>query len=235
MREDISDNIWFLILAVIIISYSAFLGLKDCWKETLSWGLIIESFAVFFAWNFAMERLRLFCRINGVLQLFMLNRGNAPFSEAFTAFVLVVVEVMQLFKGITLYRTIFLLYGILMLWIRYDTVPYLINRFRGIYDCYPPERNTVIPPDAGAETVAVVTDCGTEGKVVDSDMILHYWIYRYEYRVPGKDKIKKHFDIISFLGSGWGSWFEKYNVGFRFPIRYNRYCPKEHIRLHNFD
>ena len=111
LREKLSDNIWFLIIMAIIISYSVFLGLKDFRSANLSWLLIIESFAVFLAWNFAMERLRLFCRINRVLQLYMLNRGNAPFSEAFTAFILVIVELIQLFKGITLYRTIFLLYG----------------------------------------------------------------------------------------------------------------------------
>lgn len=86
---------------------------------------------------------------------------------------------------------------------------------------------------------AVVVSYGTEAipnlEDCDSEFGLYYWYYEYEYCVPGTDEIRKHRDRIEFSGSCWGRWFEKYDKGFRFPVRYNKDDPTRHIRLHNFD
>jgi len=69
----------------------------------------------------------------------------------------------------------------------------------------------------------------------DSDMLMHYWTYEYEYSLPGTDEIKKHQETINFIASGYGIWFEKYPIGFKFPIRYDKTLPSKHIKLNNFD
>ena len=86
---------------------------------------------------------------------------------------------------------------------------------------------------------AVVVSCGEESipasEDCDSEFCLYYFNYEYEYRVPGTDEIRKHRDKVKFSGSVWGGWLTKYDIGFRFPIRYNKDDPTRHIRLHNFD
>jgi len=90
------------------------------------------------------------------------------------------------------------------------------------------------------DTTAVIISCDTTQKGLDlnecdSDIVYHYWIYEYEYRVPGKDEIRKHTDKVQFTASVFGRWFEKYHEGTRFPIRYDKADPTRHIRLDDFE
>ncbi|MEZ4593867.1 MAG: hypothetical protein R3D55_22395 [Chloroflexota bacterium] len=93
--------------------------------------------------------------------------------------------------------------------------------------------------EAFIDTEAVVIDCGAsrEGvnKAADSDDFSHYWVYEYEYFVPGSDQVMKHQDKIEFFASAYGRWLSKYPKGFRFPVRFNRNLPTQHKRLHEFD
>jgi hypothetical protein len=234
MKEKALDNFYLVSLLLIIVTYTIFSGQTD-YKQN-PWLLTIEQYAIFFSYLFTVRRwfYSMVGKIERTSQWYIVNDGYIPLFEALSGLFLAIIEIIQLFIGIlkgniSLHRIIFFLFGVLILWTRY----------KGFVDesdnCPPDEEQTDIPSDAGVDTVAVIIKCGTTGIVVDSDMMMHYWKYEYEYRVPGKDKIKKHRDTISFLGSAWGNWFGKYDVGFKFPIRYNKYSPKKHIRLHKFD
>lgn len=93
--------------------------------------------------------------------------------------------------------------------------------------------------DPFIDTEAVVLDCGASKEGVDegsdSDDFFHYWIYEYEYFVPGSHQVMKHQDKIEFFASAYGRWLSKYPKGFSFPVRYNRNIPTKHTRLHEFD
>ena len=87
---------------------------------------------------------------------------------------------------------------------------------------------------------AVIVSCGTSRKGLDledcdSDITMHYWVYEYEYCVPGTNEIRKHRDKIKFTASAFGRWFEKYHENFKFPVRYDKAQPHRHIRLDNFE
>ncbi len=94
-------------------------------------------------------------------------------------------------------------------------------------------------PEKFEDTEAVVIECGVTGEGITngagSNMIGHYWIYEYEYRLPGTSETKKHRDKIQFVASGYSPWLSKYPRGFRFPVRYSKVDPPHHIRLHEFD
>lgn len=87
------------------------------------------------------------------------------------------------------------------------------------------------------EAVVIDQDASKEGldKTADSDELFFRWLYEYEYLVPGSDRMMKHRDKIEFYASVFGHWFSKYPNGFRFPIRYNKNVPTQHVRLHEFD
>lgn len=225
----------------------------------LGWLLVIESFAVFFSSVSAIKRF-VYHILGGIRELYDLDKGYTPFLEIFSGLIIVIAQVILLFKGakISLNWSIIFFYGILVLWLRYDIITYIVNRLKGKSGSYA-GRNVVSEfqyntdnsfkikevtgktisaessSEPGEDAVAVVIKCGTTGNVEDSDMIIHYWVYEYEYRMFGSNKIRKHQDVIEFWASGYGQWFQKYDVGFKFPVRYNEYLPKQHIRLHNFD
>jgi hypothetical protein len=95
------------------------------------------------------------------------------------------------------------------------------------------------PRAYGVEAEAIVVDCGSTRKGLpeweDSDMAFHFWTYEYEYRDPNTGETQKYQDTLIFTASIWGTWFTKYNVGFRFQVRYHKRVPSVHILLHNFD
>lgn len=232
---------------------------RDSNEFYAGWIVIAEPFAVYLSSVYLIERF-IYRILGGIRELYDLDKGYTPFFEILFGLIIVVGQIVLVFKGVKIswYRSIIFLYGILILRLRYDVITYIVNRLKGKSGSYAARHvvrefsyhtdNSVkikevtgkaisaeSSSEPGEDAVAVVIKCGTTGNVEDSDMIIHYWIYEYEYRMFGSNKIRKHQDVIEFWASGYGEWFQKYDVGFRFPVRYNEYLPKQHIRLHNFD